>query len=92
MLDIFRGTTDLNLFHPKELKSYLVGYEEAGYLSDPHKKRSQTCYVFTYGDTAVSWRYVKQSMVTTLSDYFEILVIHEASRECIWLRFMIQHI
>ena len=27
-----------------------------------------------------------------LSNHSKILAIHEASRECIWLRFMIQHI
>ena len=31
-------------------------------------------------------------MVATSSNHSEILAIHEASRECIWLRYMIQHI
>ena len=31
-------------------------------------------------------------MVTTSSNHSEILVMHEASRECVWLRSMIQHI
>ena len=31
-------------------------------------------------------------MVATSSNHLEILIIHEASRECIWLRSMIQHI
>ena len=31
-------------------------------------------------------------MVVTLSNHLEILIIHEASRECIWLGSMIQHI
>ncbi|KAJ9558226.1 hypothetical protein OSB04_012840 [Centaurea solstitialis] len=34
----------------------LVGYADAGYLSDPHKGRSQSGYVFTIGNTAISWR------------------------------------
>ena len=59
------------------------GYADAGYLSDPHKTRSQTEYVFTYGGTAISWRSVKQTMVATSSDHSEILAIHEASRECV---------
>ena len=32
----------------------LVGFADAGYLSDPHKGRSQTGYVFTMGNTAIS--------------------------------------
>ena len=31
-------------------------------------------------------------MVVTSSNHSEILALHEASRECIWLRSMIQHI
>ena len=31
-------------------------------------------------------------MVTTSSNHLEIIAIHEASRECIWIRSMIQHI
>ena len=31
-------------------------------------------------------------MVATSSNHLEILAIHEASHECVWLRSMIQHI
>ncbi|KAL0533448.1 hypothetical protein IC582_030288 [Cucumis melo] len=64
----------------------------AGYLSDPHKARSQTGYLFTCGGTAISWRSVKQTMTATSSNHAEILAIHEASRECVWLRSMTHHI
>ena len=50
ILCYLRRTTDLGLFYSKE--SILKGYEDSGYLSDPHKARSQTGYVFTYGHTA----------------------------------------
>ena len=68
----------------------MIGYAYARYLSNPHKARSQTGYVFTYGGTLISWRSVKQTLVATSSNHLEILAIHEASRECVWL--MIQHI
>ncbi|KAI3740406.1 hypothetical protein L2E82_30835 [Cichorium intybus] len=45
-----RGTTDLGLFYPNNSKQGLVGYADAGYLSDPHKAKSQTRYVFMNGD------------------------------------------
>jgi len=45
-----------------------------------------------YGDTAILWRPIRQSMVATSSNPSKILAIHEANRECIWLRFTIQHI
>ncbi|KAL5549013.1 hypothetical protein UlMin_004244 [Ulmus minor] len=40
---IFRylqGTIDLGLFYPNESKNGLIGYADAGYLSNPHKARS----------------------------------------------------
>ncbi|RVW79791.1 Retrovirus-related Pol polyprotein from transposon TNT 1-94 [Vitis vinifera] len=67
-------------------------WNDVGYLSDPHKGKSQTGYVFNCNGTAISWRSVKQTMVATSSNHSEMLAIHEASRECIWLRSMIQHI
>ena len=35
---------------------------------------------------------MKQTIVATSSNHIEILAIHEASRECCWLRSLIQHI
>ena len=70
----------------------MLGYIDAGYLSNPHKGRSQTRYMFNCNGTVISWRSVKQTMMATSSNHFKILAIHEASHECIWLRSMIQYI
>ncbi|KAM1044017.1 hypothetical protein ACFX2J_035011 [Malus domestica] len=104
--DIFhylKGTTDLGLFYTHEsssvatpygswIDSRLVGYADAGYLSNPHRARSQTGYVFTVGDTVISWKSTKQTLVTTLLNHAEILALHEASHECFWLREVMGHI
>ncbi|KAL4026478.1 hypothetical protein IC575_014909 [Cucumis melo] len=92
VLRYLRGTIDMSLFYSNKSNFDLVGYADAGYLSDPHKARSQTCYLFTCGGTAISWRSVKQTMTATLSNHAEILAIHKASRECVWLRSMTHHI
>jgi hypothetical protein len=92
ILRYLRGTTDMGLFYPKVSKLELIGYADAGYLSDPHKGRSQTGYLFTSGGTAISWRSVKQTLTATSSNHAELLALHEASRECVWLRSTIQHI
>ena len=92
ILRYLSGTTDMGLFYSNKSKEKLFGYADAGYLLDPHKARSQTWYVFNYNGTAISWRSVKQTMVATSSNHSEIIAIHEASRECIWLRSMIHHI
>ena len=79
----------MGLFYSVNCSPNLIGYADAGYLSDPHKARSQTGYVFISGGTAISWRFTKQSIVATSSNHAEIIAIHEASRECVWLRSMI---
>ena len=92
ILRYLKGTSDMRLLYSKESKQQLLGYADAGYLSDPHKARSQTEYVFSCNGATISWKYVKQTMVTTSSNHSEILALHKANRECIWLRSMIQHI
>jgi len=63
------GTTDIVLFYPRGSNSQLVGYADASFLSNPHKGRSQTGYLFTCGSTAISWRSVKQTVVATSSNH-----------------------
>ncbi|XP_026378445.1 uncharacterized protein LOC113272866 [Papaver somniferum] len=101
-----KGTIDTGLFYPYEDENriaettpytetpntVLVGFADAGYLSDPHKARSQTCYVFTIGNTTISRRSTKQTLVATSTNHSEIISLHEAVRECIWLRSIITHI
>ena len=82
----------MSLFYSKESKQQLLGYADARYISDPHKARSQIGYIFNYNEIVISWRYFKQTMVATSSNHSKILAIHEASRECISLRSMIQYI
>ncbi|KAL0665012.1 hypothetical protein Bca4012_101850 [Brassica carinata] len=92
VLRYLQGTKDLGLFYINQNKEDLVGFADAGYLSDPHNARSQTGYIFTHGGTTISWRSMKQTIAATSSNHSEILAIHEASRECVWLRSMTQHI
>ena len=82
----------MGLLYPNGSKQQIVGYANVGYLFDPHKGRSQTGYLLTYGNTAISWRFIKQTISATSPNHAEIIAIHEASRECVWLRLVIQHI
>ncbi|GJY07589.1 retrovirus-related pol polyprotein from transposon TNT 1-94 [Tanacetum coccineum] len=73
-----RGSIDLGLFYSNNSKQGLVGYAHAGYLSDPHKARSQTGYIFLNGGTIISWRSQKQTLVATSSNHAEVIALHEA--------------
>ena len=106
MKDIFRylkGTMALGLFYPygsssdatpsvSRVDSRLVGYADAGYLSDPYKARSQTSYTFTIRGIKISWRSTKQNLVATSSNHAKILDLHESAQECFWLRAVVGHI
>ena len=83
---------DMSLFYSNGSNSDLISYANAGYLSDPHNDKSQTRYLFTCEGTTISWRSVKQTIATTSSNHAEILALHEASREYIWLRSVVQHV
>ena len=68
----------------------MIGNADACYLSDPHKTRSQTGYVFTCGGATISWRSQKWTLIATSSNHAEVIALHEVSRECV--RYVTQHI
>ena len=70
----------------------MIGYTDAGYLSDPHNGKSQTGFVFLHGGTAISWKSSKQTLTATSTNHSEIIALYEASRECVWLCRVINHI
>ena len=85
ILRYLKGTQDLGLWFPKKGDLTMVGYVDAGYMSDPHNARSQTGFVFLCGGAAISWRSVKQTLVATSTNHLEIIALYEATRECVWL-------
>lgn len=46
----------MGLSYSEESKTKLSVYADAKYLSDPHKARSQTCYLFSCGGTIITWQ------------------------------------
>jgi hypothetical protein len=64
----------------------IFGFADAGYLSDPHKARSQTGYIFIYANAPISWKSTKQTLTATSTNQSELIALYEASRECVWLR------
>ena len=93
---IFRylqGTKDMGIFFTNDcMHGQLIGYSDVGFLSDPHVGRSQTWYVYLVGGTTISWRSTNGTLVATSSNNAEILALHEASCECLWLQRLIRHI
>jgi hypothetical protein len=48
--------------------------------------------VFLHEGTTISWKSVKQTLIATSTNHSEIITLYEASRECAWLRRVINHI
>jgi hypothetical protein len=48
--------------------------------------------MFPYGGTAISWKSAKQTLIVTSTNHSEIIALYEASRECVLLRRLINHI
>ncbi|CAA0832630.1 cysteine-rich RLK (RECEPTOR-like protein kinase) 8 [Striga hermonthica] len=71
----FRGTITLSGF---------VDADFAG--SDLDKRRSTTGYVFTYGETAVSWISKLQKIVILSTTEAEYVAVTEAAKELVWLQ------
>ena len=62
------------------------------YLTHIMFSYKQAIYLHVVVQLAISWRSMKQVITSTSSNHAEILVIREASQECVWLRSVIQHI
>ena len=56
ILRYLNGTKNLGLFFKKNHDPSMIGYTDAGYLSDPHNGKSQTRFVFLHGGTVISWK------------------------------------
>jgi hypothetical protein len=76
---------DLGLFYSKNQDMSLIGYVDAGYLSDLHNSKSQTCFVFLHRGIAILWKSCKQPLIGTSTNHSEIIALYEATRECVWL-------
>jgi hypothetical protein len=92
VLRYLNGTRDLELFYSRNQDPILLGYTDAGYLSDPHNDRSPTDFVFLQGGTTISWKSSKQTLVSTSTNHSKIIALYEASHQCVWLCRMINHI
>lgn len=74
------------LFSITDAKQVLIGYADSGYLSDAATFKSQTGYCFLLNGSVVSWKSQKQSTVATSSNHAELIALHEATKEAVWLR------
>lgn len=68
------------------LPTSLHGYVDASWAEDLDTRRSQTGYVFCYGNAAVSWNSHLQRLVTMSSTEAEYVALGDAVKEALYLR------
>lgn len=93
VLRYLNGTRDHGLWYRRmnqlstgEYKGLdIVGYADAGYLSDWTTGKSQSGVLFTIGGTAFSWRSVKQTITATSTMNAEIIALFDATKEAVWI-------
>ncbi|GAA0157280.1 hypothetical protein LIER_14583 [Lithospermum erythrorhizon] len=85
ILRYLRATIDKCLyFGNDELK--IQGYIDADFGGEVDHRKSTTDYIFTVGNTSVSWMSQLQKIVALSTTEAEYVAITKASKEVIWLR------
>jgi hypothetical protein len=64
-------------------------YSDADWAGDPTDCRSTTGYCFLLGDSLISWRSKKQSVVARSSTEVEYRAIVDTTFELLWLRWLL---
>ncbi|KAL4028792.1 hypothetical protein IC575_012003 [Cucumis melo] len=89
ILRYIKGTLGHGLQFSSQSSLVLSGFFDADWAGDPTDRRSTTGYCFYLGDTLISWRSKKQSVVSRSSTESEYRALADATSELIWLRWLL---
>ena len=68
----------------------IQAYSNADWAGDPTDCRFTTGYCFLLGDSLISWRSKKQTVITRSSTKVEYRALAATTAELIWLRWLLQ--
>ncbi|GJW84275.1 retrovirus-related pol polyprotein from transposon TNT 1-94 [Tanacetum coccineum] len=85
-----KGTSDIGLIYGGEREYLVSGYSDSDYAADLDARRSLTGYVFTIGNSVVSWKATLQPYVALSTTEAEYMALTEATNEGIWLKGLIE--
>ncbi|KAM7489808.1 hypothetical protein LguiB_027292 [Lonicera macranthoides] len=86
ILRYLKGTVFHGLHYSSKSSLVLRAYSDADWAGDPTDRRSITGYCFFLGDSLLTWRSKKQSVVSRSSTEAEYRALADTSQELIWLR------
>ena len=72
------------VYHGHELTP--IEYIDYDFQSDVNLRKSTFGYVFTLGETVVSWRSIKQSCIVDSTMEAEFMAASEVAKEVVWIR------
>jgi len=70
---------------PKAHDSPITGFTDSDWAGDTTDRHSTSGYIFLDGQTAISWKAKKQSLIALSTTEAEYIGASEASKEAIWL-------
>ncbi|WVZ54112.1 hypothetical protein U9M48_004967 [Paspalum notatum var. saurae] len=78
-LQYLQGTKSLMLTYRKSNALEIVGYSDADWAGCKDTRKSTSGYIFILARGAISWKSLKQSIVTSSTEYAEIIACYEAT-------------
>jgi hypothetical protein len=85
-LRYLKGTAHLGLCYSADKGQILQGYTDSDFAGCPGSRKSTTGWIFTLAGSPVSWKSKKQSIVTTSTCEAEYIALTSGTKECMWLR------
>jgi transposase InsO family protein len=94
ILRYLKGTLDLGLkFEATSSDDFVLhGYSDADWAGCPESRKSTSGQLFKLGNSLISWRSRKQSIVALSTTEAEYVALCDATQESVWLRQLLRDI
>ena len=79
-------TKDFMLTYQRSDNLEIMWNSDSDFIGCLNSRRSTSCYIFMLAGGAVSWKSVKQSLITSSTMEVEFIACYESSSQAIWLR------